>query len=115
MSDLNQPPSIHAAVRRNGSGAAAILATAVGCFALALLALVADKSPTFKSSMIFYRPTGPLSGVTSVAILIWIALWLLLDLRWKNRSLALRPICLISFVLLALSFLLTFPPIADLF
>lgn len=101
------------AIRTNGSGAAAILSAAVGSFALALIALVADKSPAVKNRLIFYKPTGPLSGVTDLAILIWLVLWLGLELRWSKKSLALGWIVVTSFVLLGLSFLLTFPPIAD--
>jgi hypothetical protein len=101
--------------RTNGSGAAALLSAAVGSFALAILALVGDKSAAVKNSLIFYKPTGPLSGVTDVAIVIWLVLWVVLELRWSKKSVALRPICIASFALLGLSFLLTFPPIVDIF
>lgn len=99
----------------NGSGAAAILSAGIGSFALAALAIAADKSASIKSSLLFYKPTGPLSGVTTAAILIWIAAWLLLDLGWRKKTLALPRVSIIAFTLLILSFLLTFPPIADLF
>jgi hypothetical protein len=102
-------------IRTNGSGAAAILSAAIGSFALAILALVGDKSAAVKSSLIFYKPTGPLSGVTTTAILIWLVLWVVLEMRWSKRSVALGPISVASFVLLGLSFLLTFPPIVDIF
>jgi hypothetical protein len=101
--------------RTNGSGAAAILSAAIGSFALALLALLGDKSAAVKSSLIFYKPTGPLSGVSDVTILIWLTLWFVLEMRWNKKDLALKPICITSFVLLGLSFLLTFPPIVDIF
>jgi hypothetical protein len=101
--------------RTNGSGAAAILAAAVGSFALAILALAGDKSAAVKSSLNFYKPTGPLSGVTDGAILIWLVLWVVLEMRWNKKSVALGPICVASFVLLGLSFMLTFPPIVDIF
>jgi hypothetical protein len=104
-----------AGTRTSGSGAAAILSAAVGSFALAILALAGDKSAAVKNSLIFYKPTGPLSGVTDTAILIWLALWIVLEMRWKKKSVALGPICIASFVLLGLSFLLTFPPIVDIF
>jgi hypothetical protein len=101
--------------RTNGSGAAAILSAALGPFALAILALVGDKSAAVKSRLIFYKPMGPLSGVTDIALLIWLVLWVVLEMRWNKRSVALGPICIVSFVLLGLSFLLTFPPIVDIF
>lgn len=103
------------ASRTNGSGAAAILSAVIGSFALALVALVGDKSVAVKNSLIVYKPTGPLSGITDVAILIWLVLWVVLEMRWNKKSTALGPICVTSFVLLGLSFLLTFPPIVDFF
>jgi hypothetical protein len=36
-------------------------------------------------------------------------------LLWRNRDVRLAPITTLAFVLLGLSFLLTFPPFADLF
>jgi hypothetical protein len=100
--------------KTNGSASAALLASGIGCFTLAALAFAADKSAALKLQLIFYRPTGPLSGVTSVALAIWIILWLVLDWRWKNRSIALGRITQISISLLVLALLLTFPPFADL-
>ncbi len=99
----------------NGSGAAAILAAGVGCFALAILALTGDKSNAIKSALIFYRPTGPLSGVTTSAIVIWLAAWGILEWRWRNRSVDAARSNAVALILLGLSLLLTFPPIVDLF
>jgi len=99
----------------NGSGAAAILAAAIGSFALAVLAIAADKSPAIKAALVFYKPTGVLSGVTTAAIFIWLVIWLALDLRWRKKTIALGLLSSIAFTLFILSFLLTFPPIADLF
>ncbi|HTW60211.1 MAG TPA: hypothetical protein VMD55_00305 [Terracidiphilus sp.] len=99
----------------NGSGAAALLAAGIGAFALSVLAIAGDQIAAVKSAMIFYRPTGPLSGVTTSAIIIWLIAWALLDARWKSRSVALGRIAAWALVLLALSLLLMFPPIADLF
>jgi hypothetical protein len=64
--------------------------------------------------MIFWRPTGPLSGVTTSAILLWLALWVILHARWRNRDVALARIIAVALVLLGLSLLMTFPPLADL-
>jgi hypothetical protein len=99
----------------NGSGAAAVLAAGIGCFALALLAIAADNSLSLKALLVFYKPTGVLSGVTTVAILVWLASWGVLERRWKKRTVALGRIAGVALALLCLSLLLTFPPIADLF
>jgi hypothetical protein len=99
----------------NGSGAAAVLSAGVGSFSLAVLAIAADQSQAVKSLMNFYHPTGPLSGVTTTSVLIWLVLWIVLEWRWRDRNLAMGRIGGIALVLLVLSLLLTFPPIADLF
>jgi hypothetical protein len=98
----------------NGSGAAALLSAAVGSFVLPILAFAGDRSAAVNRGLIFYKPTGPLSGVTDIAILVWFVLWVVLELRWSKKSVALSPICFASFVLLGFSFLLTFPPIVEL-
>jgi hypothetical protein len=98
----------------NGSGAAAILAAGIGSFALAVLATAGDKSAHVASSLILYKPTGPLSGVTTAAIVIWLFTWGMLEWRWRNRTVRAGRINTAALILLALSFLFTFPPIADL-
>jgi membrane associated rhomboid family serine protease len=102
-------------VRPNGAGAAAILAAGLGSFLLAVLAIAADQSAAIKNLMNFSKPTGPLSGVTTCAIVAWLAAWALLHVRWRKRNLALARVSAIAFVLLIFAVLLTFPPIADLF
>ncbi|MGA2170925.1 MAG: hypothetical protein ABSG62_22295 [Terracidiphilus sp.] len=97
----------------NGSGAAAILSAGIGAFALAVLAFAGDKSATVKSILVFYKPTGALSGVTTTAILIWLLAWGILELRWRAKTVALGTLNIVALTMLALSFLLTFPPIAD--
>ena len=107
--------SASSAVIPNGSGAAAILSAGIGSFMVAFFAIAADKFAPIKSHMIFYKPTGPLSGVTTLAIVVWLIVWAILELRWRKRSVSLTRINAVALVLLGLSLLLTFPPVADLF
>ena len=74
-----------------------------------------DKVAVIKNGLIFYKPTGPLSGVTTTAILIWLVAWGILDWRWRNRTVGVRRISVIALALLGLSLMLTFPPVVDLF
>jgi hypothetical protein len=99
----------------NGFGAAALLAAGIGSFAMAVIAMVADQVPAFKQLMIFYKPTGPLSGVSTSAIAVWLIVWWLLNLRWGKRNVRLGRVNAAAIALLIAAFLLTFPPIADLF
>lgn len=110
------PVSAHGTTAQtNGAGAASVLAAGVGSSLLAVFAIIGDKSIAAKNFFIFSRPTGPLSGVTTSAIILWIAIWIVLHLRWRTRTVQLARINAISIALLVLAVLLTFPPIADIF
>ena len=99
----------------NGAGAAAILAAGIGSLMLALLAILGDQSSFFHTFFVFSRPTGPLSGVTTCAIAVWLVCWAVLHALWRKRTVALGRIGAAAIVLLLLGLILTFPPIADLF
>lgn len=99
----------------NGGGAAAVLAAGVGAFLVAVFAILADKIAAMKSLMIFYKPTGPLSGVTTCAIGSWLLIWLLLHMAWRSRMVNVGRVRMAALILLILGVLLTFPPISDLF
>lgn len=107
-SSMNDRPAIP-----NGSGAAAMLAAAIGSFVLAATAFAGDKSVLIKNSLNFYKPTGSLSGVTTVAILVWLLIWGVLEWRWRKRAVAMSRINTVSLTLLILSIVLTFPPVVD--
>jgi multisubunit Na+/H+ antiporter MnhB subunit len=115
MNAPNLADSAVSAARTNGSGAAAILSAGIGAVCLGVFTVAADKSPMIKSMFNVYKPTGALSGVTTGAIAIWLICWAVLALRWRSQDVHITRIVTVAFVLLGLSFLLTFPPIGDLF
>jgi hypothetical protein len=98
----------------NGPGAAALLAAGIGCAALGLFALLGDAFPGIAKFFTFYKPTGPLSGVTNSAIIVWLVSWYGLNRAWAKREVALGKVSVAAFILLAIGFALTFPPIMDL-
>lgn len=98
----------------NGAGAAAILAAGIGCATLGVLALLGDAFAGIKTFLNFYNPTGPLSGVTTLAIVVWLASWFVLAQKWDGRDVALSRVSIVAFVLLAVGLFLTFPPGMDL-
>lgn len=98
----------------NGPVGAAVLSAAIGCFVLGLLAVIGDGSAAAARSLTFYLPTGPLSGVTTTAILVWLIMWFILARLWRSKTVAIAKVNTVAFVLLGLSLLLTFPPFADL-
>lgn len=98
----------------NGAGAAAVLSAGAGCFFVSVLAWLGDASAAVGRSLNFYNPTGTLSGVTTVAIVLWLLLWFILAKTWDGKSLPMGRISIIAFLLLGFGFLLTFPPFGDL-
>lgn len=97
----------------NGAVAAALLACGVGCCALGALAVAGDGSKRVASILNFYNPTGPLAGVTTVAIAVWLVAWAALSAHWRGKQVAFAKVSTAAFVLLALGLLLTFPSIGD--
>ncbi len=115
MKPQKEGPDDSAAIAQlpNGPVGAAILSAGIGSCALGLLAVMGDGSKAVAHWMTFYLPTGPLSGVTSTAILVWLISWAFLARRWRTKTVAIAKVNTVAFVLLALSLLLTFPPFAD--
>ena len=97
----------------NGPGAAAVLAAGIGATSLGVFAVLGDMWPAFKQLMIFSKPTGPLSGVTTSAVIVWLLAWAVLEWRWKQKTVRMGSVAIVAFVLLAVGLLLTFPPFAD--
>ena len=110
----NSVPAVPPHDLPNGPGAAAILAAGIGCAVLGLFALLGDAFAGIGNFFKFYNPTGPLSGVTISAIVIWLAAWYVLDKKWGAREVSVGRVSLLAFALLAIGFALTFPPIMDL-
>jgi hypothetical protein len=98
----------------NGPGAAAILAAGVGSLALGVFALAADALPSLKHALGFWSPSGPLSGVSSTAVLVWLLVWFWLSRRWAAREVNLVRVNVAAFAMLIAGLLLTFPPFMDL-
>ena len=101
-------------VETNSPGAAAILSAGIGCAAVGILALAGDASDAIGRMLNFYNPVGTFSGVTTISIIIWLVAWFLLGRLWASKTVAMGRVTLVSFALLLVGFLLTFPPFMDL-
>jgi asparagine N-glycosylation enzyme membrane subunit Stt3 len=97
----------------NGPGAAAVLAAGIGCAALGILALANDAFPALNKLLNFYKPSGGLSGVSTVAVIVWLVAWFLLSRNWATKTVGMAKVNIVSFALLAVGVLLTFPPVMD--
>jgi hypothetical protein len=109
----NQSGNDSASEIPNGAAAAAILSAGVGCFFVSFFGLLGDTFPTLAHFFNFYNPTGPLSGVTTTAIMIWLMLWAVLSRSWGGRTVPMGKINTVAFLLLGAGLLLSFPPFAD--
>ena len=98
----------------NGPGAAAILAAGIGCALVGILALAGDASDAIGKWLNFYNPVGTLSGVTTVAIIVWLVSWFILNQRWRTKQVDLAKLNVAAFIGLVIGLLLTFPPFMDL-
>ena len=79
-----------------------------------ILAFAGDASPAVGKLLNFYDPVGTLSGVTTVTIVSWVAVWFILGRAWGRKNVGLGAVNMVSFALLAVGLLLTFPPFMDL-
>ena len=95
----------------NGAAAAAMLGTGIGSSVFALLVLLSEMSSAVGSALNLYDPVGPLSGKSTVAVLLWLVVWSVLDRRWRAIDVDFAKVWRWSLVLFALAFLGTFPPV----
>lgn len=111
----DQPPSAPVPAKPTGAAAAAVLAAGIGCFALGLLTVLAAANDRLSEALDWYHRVGPLSGKTTGAVLCWLAAWGVLHLLLRRRAADLGPITVATFILIALGWIGTFPPVIDVF
>lgn len=98
----------------NGPAAAAVLSAGIGGFTLGVLSIIGDAFSGVAHALNFWNPTGPLSGVTDITIVVWLVSWFTLSRLWGQRNLELRRVNLATGLLFIVGLLLTFPPFMDL-
>lgn len=93
---------------------AAFLSGGIGIFVLGLATVLSEGNASVNQFLVWIKGVGALSGKTSVAIIAFVASWIILHYAFKNRALALMTAFSITIVLVVLGLLLTFPPVFDL-
>jgi len=93
----------------SGPAAAALLSAGVGSLALGAFTFLAENVKSIANALKWYKPAGPLSGKTGLAILVWLVLWAILGKAWQGKDVELGRIYTVTLVLIAIGFLLTFP------
>lgn len=101
--------------KSTGPGAAAIVAAGIGTFVIGLATSLSEASAGLKSALAWYKPSGPLSGKTGVGVIAWLLAWVVLHSLWRNKNVDLARAFQWGIALVVLGFLLTFPPVFDLF
>ena len=99
---------------KNGPSAAAILAAGIGLAVTGIVSALAEAIAAWSAVLVWSKPVGALSGKTILGIAAWLVSWLIFGLLWKDREVSLRPVLILSVVLLAAGLLLTFPPVFEL-
>jgi hypothetical protein len=72
-----------------------------------------DKRPVLHAFNV-WNPTGPLSGVTTGAAIVWLVAWFALARTWGRRNVNLVRVNTAAFIMLIAGLPLTFPPFMDL-
>ena len=105
----------------NGPVAAAFIAAGIASATLGLMVVLAEASPAIRSALDFSTNyglgggVGPLSGKVAVATIAYVVSWIVLHLAFRGRDLQWSRVFLATVALVALGFLLTFPPVFLLF
>jgi hypothetical protein len=99
----------------NGPLWAAMLAGGVGCLAMGVLTIASESVHALSTLLVFYRPSGDLSGKSTVAVVFWLIAWAFLHARWKNTTLrSPAAVAALTLALVGISLLCVFPPFFEL-
>jgi hypothetical protein len=101
--------------RRSGPPAAAMLATGVASLCLGLLTTLAEADEGIADTLNFDASVGPLMGKTVTTIITFFFFWPVLTVVLWRRNPPLKLVALVTVVLIACGFLLTFPKFFELF
>jgi len=98
-----------------GPAAAAVVAAGIGTFVIGLMTSLAETFERVGTALAWVDGVGSLSGKTGVGVIAWLLAWVILHAAWKGKEANLGRAFTWTIVLIAAGFLLTFPPVFDLF
>src|SRR5512143_2123707 len=108
--NINMNRNMDEPVIKNGPAAAALLAGGIASVAYGIIIVLSEGIPAFGTALNWYNPAGPLSGKTTLAVIIWLILWAILGNQWKDKDVNFQSTSTTALVLLVVGFLLTIPP-----
>ena len=94
---------------KNGPAAAAFLAGGIAAVIYGILIILSERVSAVGTALNWYNPSGPLSGTTSLAVILWLVLWAILGNQWKDKDVNFQSTATIALVLLVIGVLLTIP------
>lgn len=97
----------------DGAAAAAILAAAVGVVFLGIFTTLSEANTDFHDFANWWDRVGPLSGKSSLSLIVWLASWPFLHLALFRRDGVLQAAVVVSAVLFMAGMVLMFPPIFE--
>ncbi len=100
---------------KKGTAAAALISAGIGSMFLGIFTTGAVLSAGLKDVLNLYNPTGPLSGKSTFAIVIWLVTWWILNNMWKDKEYDIDKAYKIFMILLGIGIVLTFPPVFEAF
>jgi hypothetical protein len=109
------------ATKPNGPVAAVFLAAGIGSLVMGIFVVLNEVSADISKFLKFDANfglgsgVGALSGKATLAILAFFASWLVLGLLFRGKEVKFGPVLTIALALVAGGFLLTFPPVFEIF
>jgi hypothetical protein len=101
--------------RPSGPVAAVMLAAGIASLCLGLLTTLAEADTGIADTLNFDASVGPLMGKTVTTIITFFFFWALLTVLLWRRNPPLKTVAVVTGVLVACGFLLTFPKFFELF
>ncbi len=106
-----QPTPSSVAEKPDGPVAAVLLACGIGSFVLGLFTVLSEASQGIHDFLPFNDRVGPLSGKTTLAVAAFVGSWIVLGYAWRKRDMDLKPVLIVTVVLVAIGAVLTFPEV----
>ena len=116
MATDNEPS---ATVPADGSDAnsvtAALVAAGIGCLAMGIVTTLSEALKPVADRLNLYKPVGPLSGKSLVAIVVWLVAWAALSRSVQGKQIPIGKWLTCSLICVGIGFVMTFPLFFDLF
>lgn len=97
------------------SATAALASAGIGCLAMGIVTTLSEASKPAADMLNLYKPAGPLSGKSLVAIIVWLVAWVVLHGAAKRKRINTGRWITLSLVCVVCGLVSTFPLFFDMF